>query len=467
MPYTKYFRITFMAQLGDAVTRYHKLFEQDEYRNPVWAEQLQERMRQLHLTESGRILTPVLRPHFISRRQLDMLALTTAHLAEILDRMEAIVFASPPLLNRLQMLPAEKMLAAVPCGYSRFNVTASLDVGMAGSNVKNGSLILQGLDACKPSGLAYANLLADLFLELPIVKEFKRNRYKLSKLGGTKALLQAIQAAWREFNHGRTKPNIAIVEMGQEPGAALSEGHLIAEFLSQQGATVRLIPPERLQYSGDKLHSGDFAIDVVFRRVLTRELLTRFELSHPLLEAYRNQSVCVVNSFRSEFAQRRSLFDLLTDETVTAGLPAADRKLIRTVVPWTRIVNARKTKHFEETIDLPEFILRHREKLTLLPMEDGMNQRTYIGKGMTPLAWDRSVRQALNTPYVVQERPAADTETFPAFQYGELKMKIAEVTVHPHIFNGQMNDASAILHSCAEGSAAQLAVAPVLLLEEA
>jgi hypothetical protein len=460
-----------MAQLGDAVTHYHKLFEQDEFRNPVWAEQLQERMRQLHLTESGRILTPVLRPHFISRRQLDMLARTTTQLAEILERMEAIVFASPPLLNRLQMLPAEKMLAAVPCGYSRFNVTASLDIGMAGSNAKNGSLILQGLDACKPSGLAYSNLLADLFLELPLVKEFKRNRYKLSKLdkalGGTKMLLQAIQAAWREFSHGKTKPTIAIVEMGQEPGAALSEGHLIAESLSQQGATARLVPPERLQYSGGKLHSGDFPIDVVFRRVLTRELLARFELSHPLLEAYRNQSVCMVNSFRSEFAQRRSLFDLLTDETVTVGLPATDRKLIRTVVPWTRIVSARKTKHFEETIDLPEFILRHREKLTLLPMEDSMDQRIYIGKGMTPLAWDRAMRQALRTPYVVQERPAADTETFPVFQYGELKMKVAEVTVHPHIFNGQMNDASAILHSCAEGSAAQLAVAPVLLLEEA
>jgi hypothetical protein len=467
MPYTKYFRITFMAQLGDAVTRYHKLFEQDEYRNPVWAEQLQERMRQLHLTESGRILTPILRPHFVSRRQVDLLTRTTAHLAEILDRVEAMVFASPPLLNRLQMLPAEKMLAAVPCGYSRFNVTASIDVNMGAANIKNGSLILQGINACKPAGLAYANLLAELFLELPIVKEFKRNRYKLSKLGGTKVLLQAIQAAWREFDHGKTKPTIAIVEMGQEPGAAVSEGHLIAESLSQQGAAVRLIPPERLQYSGGKLHSGDFAIDVVFRRVLTRELLTRFELSHALLEAYRNQSVCVINSFRSEFAQRRSLFDLLTDETVTAGLSTADRKLIQTIVPWTRIVSARKTKHFEETIDLPEFILRHREELTLLPMEDGTDQPIYMGKAMNPLAWDRAVHQALRSPYVVQARPMADTETFPVFQYGELKMKIAEVTVHPHIFNGQMNDASAILHSRAEGSAAQLAVAPVLLLEEA
>jgi len=40
------------------------------------------------------------------------------------------------------------------------------------------------------------------------------------------------------------------------------------------------------------------------------------------------------------------------------------------------------------------------------------------------------------------------------------------VTVHPHIFNGRMHGASAILNTSSDGSAAHLAVAPVLLLEE-
>jgi hypothetical protein len=455
-----------MAQLGDAVTRYHKLFEQDAYRNPVWAEQLQARMRQLHLTESGRILTPILRPHFILRRQFEALTRASAQLSEILERMAAIVFASPPLMSRLQMLPAEKMLAAIPCGAARFSMASAVEANAGDAASKNGPVILQGLDVCKPAGLAYANLLADLFLELPILNEFKRDRYKVSKLGDPKMLLKAIQIAWREFDGGRSKPAIAIVEMKREPGASLSEGHLLAEALHQQGANVRVVAPELLQYSGGKLCSGEFRIDVVFRRVLIRELLSRFELSHPLLEAYRQQSVCMINNFRCEFAQRRSFFDLLTDETVTVKLPAADRKLIRTAIPWTRILSARKTMYFDQIIDLLEFTLQHREDLTLLPLEDGTDQRIYIGKAMNSAAWDRAVRQALRTPYVVQKRPVAHTELFPVFQYGELKMKIAEVTVHPHLINGQMNDASAILHSCAEGSAAQLAVAPVLLLEE-
>jgi len=456
-----------MAQLGDAISRYHKLLEQPSYRDTAWADQFQEQMRQQHLVDSGRLLAPVLRPHFVSRRQVEALSRLSAQMAEILERLEAIAFASPLLLSRLQMLPAEKMLASVPHGYLRSGVAASMN-----ANLRNGNLSLQGVDACKPAGLGYSNLLADLFLELPIVKEFKRGRYKLSKLGGPKALQQAIQSAYRQFG-GKNKPAIAIVELGQESGASTSgggpssEGLLLAESLNQLAGNARLIPPELLEYSDGKLRSGDFQIDLVFRRVSTREILTRWDLSHPLLRAYRDGAVCVVNSFRSEFAQRRALFDLLTDEAVTAHLPAADRKLIRSSVSWTRIVSARKTSHGDKQIDLPEFILTQRERLALLPNEDSSDQRIYIGSEMTDSAWDRALKLALRSPYVVQERALSARESFPVFQYGELKMKEAEVTVHPHVLNGEMSGASAVLQTYLAGSAAHLAVAPVLLLEEA
>lgn len=459
-----------MAQLGDAIARYHKLLEQPSYRDTAWADQFQEQMRQQHLVDSGRLLAPVLRPHFVSRRQVEALSRLSSQMAEILERLEAVAFASPLLLNRLQMLPAEKMLAAVPHGYARSGVTASMD-----ANLRNGTLSLQGLDACRPAGLGYSNLLADLFLELPIVKEFKKGRYKLSKLGGSKALLQAIQTAYRQFG-GKHKPAIAIVELGQESGASTgssagagssSEGFLLAESLNLLGANARVVPPELLEYSAGKLHSGNFKIDLVFRRVSTREILTRWDLTHPLLRAYRDHAVCVVNSFRTEFAQRRALFDLLTDETVTARLPASDRKLIRTSVSWTRIVSLRKTMHGDKEIDLPEFILTQRERLALLPNEDSSDQRTYVGSEMTSSAWERALKLALRAPYVVQERTPPTRESFPVFQYGELKMKEAEVAVHPHVLNGEMNGASAVLQNHLAGSAAHLAVAPVLLLEEA
>src|SRR5579875_199721 len=100
-----------MAQLGEAIARYHKLFEQDGFRELSWAEELQDRMRQQGLVDSGRLVAPVLRPQFISRSQLDALTRSTEQLACILADFKAHALQTPALFNRLQMLPAEKMLA--------------------------------------------------------------------------------------------------------------------------------------------------------------------------------------------------------------------------------------------------------------------------------------------------------------------------------------------------------------------
>lgn len=448
-----------MALLGDAVARYHRLLEQDVYRDLTWAAELQDRMRQRHLTDSGRLVTPVLRPQFVSRRQLDSLRRVAEHLASILDRVEALALASPPLLSRIQMLPAEKMLAAVPSAYSRFSVTSRMD-----ANLENGSLCLRGFDASKPTGLAYSEPLADLFLDLPIVKAFKKGRYKLSKVGGARHLLAAVLQVWKEFG-GRRAPNIAILEQAQQFGSHATEGHLLADLFSQAGSRARVVSPDDLEYTHGKLRSVDFEIDIVFRRVLTRELLTRYDLSHPFLLAYRDRAVCVVNDFRSELAQRRSLFELLTDDSITATFPAADRELIRSFVPWTRLVSARKTRYKEDQIDLPEFILRAREQLVLRPNDHECDQRVFVGAEMTSSAWDRAVHLALRTPYVVQERFLCGPQLFPVFQYGELQMKQAEVSIHPHVFNGKVQAVSAALETSSNGCSTPLAMAPVLLIE--
>ena len=65
-------------------------------------------MRQQHLVDSGRLLAPVLRPHFVSRRQLDALSRLSAQMAEILERLEAIAFATPRFAQPVADAPGGK-----------------------------------------------------------------------------------------------------------------------------------------------------------------------------------------------------------------------------------------------------------------------------------------------------------------------------------------------------------------------
>src|SRR5260370_36065229 len=122
-----------MCELDDAVARYNKSLETGPFSDLTWAEALHERMESTRLSAGGRLICPFLRPNFISRRQYDSLVKTGESLISAIDRMEQMVLASPTLLARLELLPAEKMLAAIDPGYQALEVAARL-----GSHPVNG-----------------------------------------------------------------------------------------------------------------------------------------------------------------------------------------------------------------------------------------------------------------------------------------------------------------------------------------
>ena len=447
-----------MPALGDVVTRYHGLMEQNGFDPAAWAEELQQRMRKQRLTDSGRLLSPVLRPCFVTQRQVDALAKIAAQLSLIFDKLESVILERPALLTRLQLLPAEKSLLAVSPGYKHLSMAASFDASFQSS-----TCLVSGVDACRPAGLAYANALADMFLDLPIVKEMRRNGHKVSKLPAARRAAQSVTAAWRQSG-GKSKPVVAVVDWAHTGGDGASEGELLANTLTSQGLDAQFVPPEKLVFEGGRLRSGERKIDLVLRRILARDLLTRWDLSHPLLEAYRSRAVCMVNSFRSELGQRRAFLELLSDETVTAHLPAADRKLLKQTIQWTRVMSARKVQHNGNQVDLLDYVLKHREQLSLLPDQPSPELRSYAGSEMTGVAWEWAVKQALRTPYVVQECATRATETFPFFQYGEFKLRNVEVVLQPQLLDGELGDCMALLQAKAAGSVTPLGIAPVLLV---
>src|SRR5579862_6098177 len=173
-----------MNQVSEAIARYHKLIESEPYIDLDWAKALQERMRSEKL--ANRPISPVLRPHFITNRQYAAMVKAAEALFSAITRVENLALATPALLARMQLLPAERMMAQVDPGYSFFSVTGLLDTAL-----NNGSLRFVSHNADAPAGVVFGDVLADVFYDAPPVKEF-RKKYKLSKVGGTKYLLSAL-----------------------------------------------------------------------------------------------------------------------------------------------------------------------------------------------------------------------------------------------------------------------------------
>lgn len=446
-----------MSQLEEAVNRYNRLLETEPYSDLSWVKSLQDQMEEHHLSAGGRLLCPFLRPHFISRRQYENLVKTGEALISAVDRMQQMVLSNPALLARMELLPAEKMLAMIDPGYQLSEVSSALD-----SHIHNGSLHVLHYNADAPSGVAYAEGLAELFYDCPPMKEFRR-RYSLTRVGGKRHLLSALLKAYKQFG-GRRKPNIGILEFRPPFQSGKSEYELFRDFFRDEGYSVEIVSPDQLEYRNRVLRSGSFEIQLIYRRISVQEFLMRFDLSHPLVQAYRDRAVCMVNSFRAELAQKKALFGLLTDEMLTAKFPAAERKAIREHVPWTRLVAAGKTTWRDQTIDLLPFILENREKLVLKPNDDNSDQHSVIGAETDQAGWERAVRQAQRVPFVVQEMVTPAKSVFPVMSYGHLEFKEMQVDVQPQAYLGKVLGCASWISRTGFSGAAGLA--PTFILDQ-
>lgn len=449
-----------MSQLGEAIARYNKILESEPYRDLAWAEALSAQMQARRLSTGGRAICPTLRPHFILRRQYATLVKAAEALFSAIDRIKQIALSTPALLARMELLPAERMLASVDPGYPYLAVTSLLD-----TYLDNGSLRFIEYNADTPTGAAFSDILSDLFLESPPIKEFAK-RYSLSKAGGMKSLVEALVAAYREFG-GTAVPRIAILELRQPFQAAESgEYLLLRDYFRQEGYPTEVVSPDQLEYRNGVLRRADFPIDLVYRRVKAQEFLLRFDLTHPLVRAYRERAVCVVNSFRAELAHKKAIFDLLTDESVTAGFPVNEKKAIRDYIPWTRVVANTKSTYQDQPIDLVEFILKNREKLILKPNDSAGDQHSFHGWETDASGWERALKTALRYPYVVQEKVEPIVLPFPVFQYGELEFRDMHVDLHPQAYLGKVQGCSTWLSVAGSSAFSTLTgLAPTFILD--
>lgn len=449
-----------MTQLSEAVARYHKILESDAFKDAAWVQSLRQRMEESQLVVSGRPICPVLRPHFLSSRQYTNLTKNTELLLAAINRVKQMALATPSLQSRMELLPAEKMLAAIHPGYSYLSVASLLQ-----TNLNNGTLQFRDYVADAPMGLMYGEILANLFLETGPVKEFKK-KYTLSKPQGFKLLLHSLLKAYKEFG-GRKVPNIAIVELKQPFQTIESaEYPLLAEAFRKAGYPAEVVNLDQLEYKNGVMRRGDFAIDLVYRCVKVQEFLIRYDLTHPLVRAYKDRAICMINSFQAELARKKAIFDLLTDESLTSSFPAAERKVIRETIPWTRMVAATNTTYQDQQVDLVEFIQKNRKTLVLRPNDASNDQHEFRGWETDDTGWERAVRTALRTPYVVQEKTEAASAVFPVSQWGPIEYKTLQTDVHPHMFLGKVQGCSTWIAPTESSRFSTLnGIAPTFVLE--
>jgi uncharacterized circularly permuted ATP-grasp superfamily protein len=242
--------------------------------------------------------------------------------------------------------------------------------------------------------------------------------------------------AFREWNRGGSaKPSMAIVDWTGVP--TLSEFEMFRERFERDGIPTVICDPGELEYRRGRLIAAGRHVNLVYRRVLTTELLERPDVAGALTNAYVEGKVCVVNSFRAKLLHKKMSLALLSDDRYASLYTAADLEAIARHVPWTRKVREGATMHTGRHVpDLPAFVLANRERMVLKPNDEYGGKGVVLGWTVDDHDWEQTLAVALGQSYVVQEAIEVPRELFPVAVDG-VEMLDLSLDVDPYVFDGR------------------------------
>ena len=384
----------------------HAIFNDPRINSDLF-ERLTALQRELGLLHDSRPLCSFLRPYIMPRSQYETLARAAETLAGVFERLTERALSDDALLAELCLTEREEKMARVDPGYSGLCVTSRLDAYLSDDHFK-----FLEYNAESPAGVADQMQMEKVFFTLPHMKDFL-DRHRHWSPRPHHRLLRALLETYRQWGGTKEHPQIAIIDW--QGVSTATEFQILKKYFESENYPTIISDPRELTYDGAALFSGEFQIDILYKRVVIHEFLERFDETHPLARAYIERKVCMVNSFRTKVAHKKLGFAILSDPAYEHLFTPEQISCIRRHVPWTRRVRASAVSFDGAEVDLLELLRRERERFVLKPNDAYGGAGIFIGWELDANDWEQAIQLALTKPYLAQERVAVRKARLPMF----------------------------------------------------
>lgn len=414
--------------LADAIGRYQEILSDTLAQD---SQELMERLqRRRNLGFADQVLCSALRPRFLTPAQYRLLVERVPILMRAMLKIHRAGLEDPTFRSQFRLTPAEDQLLAIDPRYDSPMPTGRLDAFV----VPGRDFLFTEFNAETPAAPCYTDGLAEVFLALPVIGEFLKH-YRLIPLPARHGVLHGLMESFRQWAGRREKPRIGILDWKEVP--TYSEFLLFQEYFRSVGLECKIGDPREVDYRNGKLYDGDYHITLIYKRVLISELIERGGLEHPIFRALRDGAVCMANPLRCKLLYKKASLAILTDERNAGLFSAAEKAVIDRHVPWTRVVEERKTLWQGQPIDLVPWILANKDSLVLKPNDDYGGKGIVLGWLVDAAKWEESVRLALTTPYVAQERIDLPEEPYPSLVDGQVSWTPRKYDTAPFVVLGR------------------------------
>lgn len=130
-------------------------------------------------------------------------------------------------------------------------------------------------------------------------------------------------------------PTIAIVDWHGVPTA--NEFILFQEYFAQHNIQAVIVSPDELKYRNGTMlaraRAAARAVDFIYKRVYSTELLERYGLNHPIIHALADGKICMMNPFRCKLLHKKASFTVVSDERNQHFFSRAEQATLNAHIP--------------------------------------------------------------------------------------------------------------------------------------
>jgi hypothetical protein len=416
---------------------YMDYFLSHEDRLGVHRERIRSLLVENSCTFGGLVMPTLLKPNFISTGQSLLLKRSVELMSRALTKFIGLYLKNSQVREIMGFSEKEDELFSIEPGYANPLVVSRLDAFLTSDSLK-----FLEFNCDSPAGIAYADVLEEGFKLL--FRDFAfLEKYRIQYARRQDLLLACLLGCYGEFRSTHRNlpenPVVAIVDWADVP--TCSEFELHRRHFADKGIRTVIVTPQDFSIkNGRALAAGD-EVHLVYKRVITRELVDKWEEVGNFVEAIKEGLVCCCNSFRSFIVGNKKVLSLITDPRFDGIFTAKERDLIRKTIPWTRILTDSTVEYQGRPVSLKTFIPENKDRLVLKPCNKYGGKDVYIGMATGQLVWEEVMEKHMDgCDWVVQDYINIPTDAYPGSS-GPVGFSPKYVNINPFSLGGKYSGA--------------------------
>lgn len=236
--------------------------------------------------------------------------------------------------------------------------------------------------------------LTDVLLDNFAMKHF-RDKYTIERYELYQSWVDEVTSIYKEFvnNGGEASEKPLVIIMDFMSKGSPFEFEVFKETFIKSGFDCEIVSPDTLSYSDGYLYTDSKKIDIIYRRLVTRDMMDHYDELSDLIQGIKANKTCIIGSIKSQIIHTKKYFEALHHETVRKYFNDEELEYIDRCIPYTKVL-------LEEDIDL---YVKDKDKYIIKPVDYYASKGVYAGKEYDTEKWRDMLVSCVKEGYIIQE----------------------------------------------------------------